>query len=774
MKRLALLFLVVAVLFSSTAFAADPNGPDTLYFAPAGAHSGTDLYVSGLGGPYDVKIDMMIYTDNDIQGVTFPCVDRCYVPVTYPTYLNPANNTDPMLFTGTLLDNAAFSKSLNLAGTTTPTPPHFSLGAVNYTGMMFANTRGVLAHLTFTVLDTGCICLDTVFTYFPPPTGVSCLLVDTLANGYVPVVKAQCFHVVIRPNTAPVPVCGGPYEGFVGDVIHGTFTATDNEQDAISLISIVGDCGTIENEVFDGASGSYDFNTAGCSEGDHIVTVTVQDAFGAQATCESHFNLIGAAGFVWIDQVEPGVNPGDIYLLPVYWQGNVDVCGFKLMIEWDPTVLTLLGIQRGDCIDDVDFWFGHNSPHYKWEKFYYEQLYSTEIHKQKVKLVGICDMPDGYQGYPLEASKDTCALAYLKFQVKNDATLKEFKLPVWFEWDAGTYDENTFSDPTGNIWYVSADPNQFPYDTSGPNVSIIKGLYFTDGGIRVRDDGINWIGDVNVNEYPYEIADAVLFSNYFINGIDVFMTDPYWRDIQINATDVNWDGYTLTISDLVYLIRIILELETPFGQGHQKLAPVDEVAGMIASIKGDNVVISSKSDVPIGAALYVFKHAGVSNLTNLSNMDMKYSDTGSELRVLLWSLDGKSVPAGSAKLFSFEGKNVELVSVEAADNLGRTLKGTISTKSIPTNFALLGNYPNPFNPSTNISFALPENSSVSLKVYNIAGQLVWNYEKYYEAGTHTITWNGTNLNGESVSSGVYFYRLVAGANSATKKMVMTK
>jgi flagellar hook assembly protein FlgD len=155
-------------------------------------------------------------------------------------------------------------------------------------------------------------------------------------------------------------------------------------------------------------------------------------------------------------------------------------------------------------------------------------------------------------------------------------------------------------------------------------------------------------------------------------------------------------------------------------------------------------------------------------------MEMKYSDTGSELRVLLWSLDGKSVPAGSQKLLSFEGKNVELVSVEAADNLGRTLKGTITTKNIPTNFALLGNYPNPFNPSTNISFALPENSSVSLKIYNIAGQLVWSHEKYYEAGTHTIVWDGTNENGEKVASSVYFYRISAGSYSGVRKMVLTK
>jgi hypothetical protein len=475
-----------------------------------------------------------------------------------------------------------------------------------------------------------------------------------------------------------------------------------------------------------------------------------------------------------IAQIEPGVNPGDIICLPIKLSTSRTIAGFKLLLEWDPTVLTLLGVERGNCIDAIDFWFGHNAPHYKWEKFYYEQLFSTDIHKQKVKLVGMADVPDGYQGYPiLPNAPDTCTIACLKFQVKNDATLKEFKLPVRFEWDAGTYDENTLSDPTGYIWYVSHDPVQFPYDTSGPNYDILKVVCFTDGGIRVRDDGLNWIGDINVNEYPYEIADAVLFSRYFIEGIDVFSPDPYWRDIQKNATDVNWDGYTLTISDLVYLIRIILELETPFGQGH-KLAPTDEVAGMIASIKGEDVVISSKSDVPIGAAVYVFKHAGISNLTNLSNMEMKYSDTGSELRVLLWSLDGKSVPAGSAKLFSFEGKNVELVSVEATDNLGRALKSTISTKNTPMAFALLGSYPNPFNPSTNISFALPEESKVSLKIYNITGQLLKSFENFYPAGTHTITWDGTNEKDETVASGVYFYRLTAGPYTAVRKMVLTK
>ena len=181
----------------------DPGQPDTVYYVGAGLHSGFDLYVPPGPGPHDVYIDCYVKTDNDVQGVTFPCVDRCYNASTYPTFLDPTKNTDALLFTGTLLDNAGFSKSLNLAGTVTPTPPHFSFGAANFTGEMFHETRGVLTHLTFTVTGVGCICLDTVFTYYPPPTGVSCLLVDTLANGYVPIVKAQCFNVVVDPSSCP-------------------------------------------------------------------------------------------------------------------------------------------------------------------------------------------------------------------------------------------------------------------------------------------------------------------------------------------------------------------------------------------------------------------------------------------------------------------------------------------------------------------------------------------------------------------------------------------
>ncbi|KPL04330.1 MAG: hypothetical protein AMJ90_01105 [candidate division Zixibacteria bacterium SM23_73_2] len=88
--------------------------------------------------------------------------------------------------------------------------------------------------------------------------------------------------------------------------------------------------------------------------------------------------------------------------------------------------------------------------------------------------------------------------------------------------------------------------------------------------------------------------------------------------------------------------------------------------------------------------------------------------------------------------------------------------------------ALKGNYPNPFNPETNIAFALPEAGNVSLNIYNITGQLVWSHSSWYGAGEHEITWHGKNTFGEDVASGIYFCQLNFGEKSATNKMVLLK
>jgi hypothetical protein len=110
------------------------------------------------------------------------------------------------------------------------------------------------------------------------------------------------------------------------------------------------------------------------------------------------------------------------------------------------------------------------------------------------------------------------------------------------------------------------------------------------------------------------------------------------------------------------------------------------------------------------------------------------------------------------------------------DSYTVALSGVASAgEDMPTEFALAQNYPNPFNPTTDIRMDLPSASHVTLRVYNVLGQEVRTLvDGQYPAGFHTVTWDGRNGSGGTVSSGVYFYRIEANGFTETKKMMMLK
>ena len=94
---------------------------------------------------------------------------------------------------------------------------------------------------------------------------------------------------------------------------------------------------------------------------------------------------------------------------------------------------------------------------------------------------------------------------------------------------------------------------------------------------------------------------------------------------------------------------------------------------------------------------------------------------------------------------------------------------------IPDNFELTQNYPNPFNPSTTINFSVPSLSDVNISVYDINGKLVNTLlNNTVSAGSYDVVWNGDDLNGNKVSSGIYMYNLTIGTKSNTNKMILVK
>lgn len=97
------------------------------------------------------------------------------------------------------------------------------------------------------------------------------------------------------------------------------------------------------------------------------------------------------------------------------------------------------------------------------------------------------------------------------------------------------------------------------------------------------------------------------------------------------------------------------------------------------------------------------------------------------------------------------------------------------TTTVPELFASVKNYPNPFNPSTTISYELKKAGNISIEVFNAKGQKVKTLvDGFKNEGTQTTSWNGVDNSGKSVSSGIYFYKLSTETSSTTKKMVLMK
>lgn len=149
------------------------------------------------------------------------------------------------------------------------------------------------------------------------------------------------------------------------------------------------------------------------------------------------------------------------------------------------------------------------------------------------------------------------------------------------------------------------------------------------------------------------------------------------------------------------------------------------------------------------------------------NWDQMYDPAASMIRDALFD-NGDFIVLGNA-FFRSDGQipNICFMQRWAIDKIVGVEE---KSPSPPYSFLLFQNYPNPFNPSTTISFTIPNSEFVSLKVYDVLGKEVAtlvNEEKL--AGTYDVQFDATGF-----SSGVYFYRLVSGENTMTKKMVLLR
>ena len=631
-----------------------------------------------------------------------------------------------------------------------------------------------------------------------------------------------CTFVITVKNDAPTcTLTDLPPSMTINQEVTVHFTYTDAQGTGTVTVVAAATCGTISDLTYAGGSGMFKYKAPAVG-GPCQVCLTVTDECQATSECCDDVDIFAAAnqvvipnkvyerfgfghwdytGTIVMDDACPpwnGINPGDFFEIPILlnaFQFQYPIGGFELEVEFDYIDLTFYGAMRGKLLENRVWQQGvppGDSTFWSWEYFSYRVLPCPlcACCKYKILLFGQADMPDGNlrKGYCLQdggpaystywgvdyTDEDQligASLVWLKFQVANNELLRDLKLPVFFEWEhklstslpyhiIQDWDcaENTFSNCDGSLLYVSKDPMQ--YDPTICPSLVANVLDFVNGGVHICSPCTAFTcirGDINMDSVTYSVADAVLFARYFVSGIGVFIVD---RDEQVCATDINADGRTLMLSDLIYLIRVILHDAVEFP-GQPKLTP--DVANVIVS---NNTIITECAS-PIGAILFEFD--GAVNPTLLAT-NMEIVAGANKVLVYMNPVTGASIE-GTTEVLS---ANSKLLSVTAVDRDGRDLKITITAKAAPTAFALNQAYPNPFNPYTNLSFTLPEASNYSLKVYNVAGQLVRSYDGLGQVGLNMVTWDGKDNSGVSVASGVYFYKLTAGKFTATEKMVMMK
>lgn len=263
-------------------------------------------------------------------------------------------------------------------------------------------------------------------------------------------------------------------------------------------------------------------------------------------------------------------------------------------------------------------------------------------------------------------------------------------------------------------------------------------------------------GDVNLNGIAYEIADAVLFSNYFVYGLQVFTLD---QRSQIAATDANGDGLTLTLSDLTFMLRKAVGDDNP----NLDLSPVE--AFYTIAVNGRINILPE-----VGAATLQLR-GNIQPTLLAGNMELQHAFDASNnvTRVLVFSTQKGEIFSG--EFIYTDG--AELVSFEMATYEGAPMQ-TTRVDSIPY-LVLNQNLPNPFDGRTTIKFFIKYAQRVLFEVTDEDGQIVYDFNRgYYSIGWNEIDWYGTDNDGHLVPDGVYNYSITDFGRTETKQLIIER
>jgi len=295
----------------------------------------------------------------------------------------------------------------------------------------------------------------------------------------------------------------------------------------------------------------------------------------------------------------------------------------------------------------------------------------------------------------------------------------------------------------------------------------ITDLYFIDNDTEYGEEYCYQVMLLDpINNEEYESMEQCISINFLLGDlnqdgtinvldivglVDIILNDPNPSEANVLFGDITQDG-ELNVLDIVALVQIILG-DSLARDNH----PTRE-----ASFLFGNGIVSYKSDGELaGIQLEVIGDFEITDNHLPDGWEIAFS----EETIIMYSLDGSNLT--EKILFEYTG-DLTIESAIAADWYGNEIM--VSNMLLPKEFTLSPAYPNPFNPTTTLTFSLPVDTEVSLSIYNLQGREVSTLiSGYRDAGYHSVVWDAN-----SHSSGVYFVKMVAGEYVNTQKLMLVK
>ncbi|MDP8268080.1 MAG: T9SS type A sorting domain-containing protein [Candidatus Tenebribacter davisii] len=335
------------------------------------------------------------------------------------------------------------------------------------------------------------------------------------------------------------------------------------------------------------------------------------------------------------------------------------------------------------------------------------------------------------------------------------------------------YPESVYYEDTNELitYWGQTDGNQNNHGITGQKVDVTGNLLWGDNGnnlISISSDYIQMVGLRKANE------DLMLFLEDYTNAVDAHVVaakidqdgNYAWTEEQITMCSVESEKVHNVVSQLSNGM-FVASWEDSRNGGKDIYAQNINLDGTLgASILNGTI----EGNVTLNGGSGIVTEVEVETGGVIVN-----PDTNGDYIITL----APGTYDVTASLEDYTPQTTPPIVVTSGNIISGVdfiLEPIVSTEDVIIAHNELGsNYPNPFNPVTNIFYTIKEISNVTIQVYNLKGQLIkMLVNENKETGEYSVIWDGTDISNKPVSSGVYLYKMRSGSYSSSRKMILMK